>query len=144
MKTCHIKIAGPDTHSSFNTETNRFYNWIWPRSHKYLLYELVSQTLDLPLSLRNSCPNGIYILIRKKCMNSVRNSRAYSSFDSILSDHRIVSTTLNLSLRCSKRPKATPIKQVDRTRVVQDQDLFSQHTLGSLTDSPCYAPKMPR
>ena len=48
-------------------------------------------------------PNGAraqldYILFRKKWRNSNKDSRSYSSFSSIGSDHRVVSATIKLSL----------------------------------------------
>jgi exonuclease III len=70
-----------------------------------------------------------YILIRKKWINSVRNSRAYSSFCGVLSDHRIVSTKINLSLRCSKKPPIHPMKQIDWVRVGKDNSLSTQYAL---------------
>ena len=43
-----------------------------------------------------------YILVRKKWRNSVLNTEAYSCFDSVNSDHRLVSTKVRLSLRANK------------------------------------------
>ena len=58
-------------------------------------------------------PNGNraqldYLIFRKKWQNSVRDSRAYSSFSSVGSDHRIVSARVKLSLRVSKKAVAIP------------------------------------
>ena len=44
-----------------------------------------------------------YIMIRKKWMNSVKNSEAYNSFSSIGSDHRIITAKIKLSLRSNKK-----------------------------------------
>ena len=44
-----------------------------------------------------------YLIFRKKWSNSVKDSRAYSTFSSVSSDHRVISATLNLSLRVSKK-----------------------------------------
>ena len=67
-----------------------------------------------------------YILFRKKWRNSVKNSRSYSSFSSIGSDHRIVSSTIKLSLRSSKRSMPHPMKTIDWKKVSQDKDLYKE------------------
>ena len=54
-----------------------------------------------------------YILIRKKWINSIRNCQSYSSFCSIGSNHRIVFCHTCLSLRCSKKPVANPLKTIE-------------------------------
>ena len=43
-----------------------------------------------------------YVLINKKWKNSVKNCRAYHSFISVASDHRIVTSNIQLSLRANK------------------------------------------
>ena len=70
-----------------------------------------------------------YILIRKKWQNSVRNSQSFSSFSSIGSDHRIVSSKICLSLRVSKRPAPKPMKKIDWKNVVADKDLSSLYSI---------------
>ena len=45
-----------------------------------------------------------YILVNSKWKNSVLNSEAYSSFESVGSDHRIVTAKIRLSLRVTKPP----------------------------------------
>ena len=67
-----------------------------------------------------------YILFRKKWRNSIKDSRSFSSFSSIGSDHRIVSATIKLSLRSSKRSKPHPMKTFDWRKVAQDKDLSHQ------------------
>ena len=79
-------------------------------------------------------PNGYrsqidYVLVRSKWKNSVRNSQAFSSFSSLSSDHRIVSATIKLSLRASKKIKPHPMKQIDWTRVNADPELSSKFTV---------------
>ena len=44
-----------------------------------------------------------FIIINKKWKNSVQNCRAYNSFNSIASDHRIITADIKLSLRANKR-----------------------------------------
>ena len=46
-----------------------------------------------------------YVLIRSKWRNSITNTEAYSSFSSLNSDHRVVTTTVSLSLRSTKHDK---------------------------------------
>ena len=49
-------------------------------------------------------------MINRKWKNRSKNSRAYGSFESIASDHRIVSAHLKLSLRSNKKKtNKTPI-----------------------------------
>ncbi|KAJ8416741.1 hypothetical protein AAFF_G00326190 [Aldrovandia affinis] len=43
-----------------------------------------------------------YILVRRKWRNSVRNTETYSTFNSVGSDHRVVSMRLRLRLRVPK------------------------------------------
>ena len=45
-----------------------------------------------------------YILVNSKWKNSVLNSEAYSSFESVGSDHRIITARIRLSLRVTKPP----------------------------------------
>ena len=56
----------------------------------------------------HTAPNGYkaqldYIIINRKWRNSAKNCRAYNSFVSAASDHRIVSTQIRLSLRANKK-----------------------------------------
>ena len=79
-------------------------------------------------------PNGHksqidYMLVRKKWSNSVRDCQAYSTFASVCSDHRVVSATICLSLRSSKRTQSKPIKQVDWQQVISDRSISSKYTL---------------
>ena len=43
-----------------------------------------------------------YVLVRSKWRNSVKNCEAYSSFNSLNSDHRVVTASVSLSLRSTK------------------------------------------
>merc|ERR1712015_151746 len=70
-----------------------------------------------------------YILFRKKWRNSIKDSRSYSSFSSIGSDHRIVSGTIKLSLRSSKRSKPHPMKSIDWRKVAHDNNLSHQYAV---------------
>ena len=76
-------------------------------------------------------PNGHktqidYILVRSKWKNSVRNAQAFSSFSSISSDHRVVSCTISLSLRKSKKPEISTFKQIEWKLVNADSNIKSK------------------
>ena len=68
-----------------------------------------------------SLPVRIYMLIRRKWRNSIRNCQSYSSFCSIGSDHCIVSCHTCLSLRCSKKLVANPRKFVSSDADTRNQ-----------------------
>ena len=60
-------------------------------------------------------PNGSkaqldYIIINKKWQNSARNCRAYNSFVTVSSDHRIVTAKIQLSLRANKKKTSGTIR----------------------------------
>ncbi len=64
-----------------------------------------------------------YILVNRKWLNSVMNSEAYSSFESINSDHRIVTARIRLSV-CTNKPKK-------RTNMLRWETLNSDDTVHS-------------
>jgi hypothetical protein len=68
-----------------------------------------------------------YILVRKKWKNSLLNSEAYSTFSSVGSDHRIVSSKIRLSLRKSKAPPMK--KQYDWKQLACDKNLQDLYTI---------------
>ena len=70
-----------------------------------------------------------YILARKKWINSIKNSRAYSSFEGVKSDHRIVSCKCQISYRKSNVPTQDPMKQIDWRKVVGDANLCEEFTV---------------
>ena len=70
-----------------------------------------------------------YILVRNKWKNSIKNAQAYSSFASVGSDHRIVSCTINLSLRASKKPVKHLITQIDWRAVSSCPELTSIYAI---------------
>ena len=59
-----------------------------------------------------------FIICRRKWRNTVNNCEAYSSFQSIGSDHRVVIATVKLCLRTSKTPKREPTP--DWSKLTQD------------------------
>ena len=64
-----------------------------------------------------------YILFRKKWRNSIKDARSYSSFSTVGSDHRIVSSTIKLSLRSSKKCLPHPMKTINWKEVASNTDL---------------------
>ena len=70
-----------------------------------------------------------YVLFRKKWRNTTRDSRAYSSFSRVGSDHRIVSASVKLSLRSSKKSSPHPMKCIDWKTVSQNKDLSEKFAI---------------
>ena len=68
-----------------------------------------------------------YILVNFKWKNSILNTEAYSSFDSVGSYHRIVTARVQLSLRATKPP--TTKKRYDWKALRHDQELHSAFSL---------------
>ena len=68
-----------------------------------------------------------YILIRKKWRNSLKNTEAYSSFNSLGSDHRVVICKLKLSLRKSKNPPRRT--RYDFSKLKEDKDLQHRYAI---------------
>ena len=90
-------------------------------------------------------PNGQrvqldYILVRKKWINSIKNSRAYCSFEGIQSDHRIVSCRCQISYRKSKSPAKDPMKSIDWKSVVRDYNLCEKFSSNPLPHHSCATP----
>ena len=63
-----------------------------------------------------------FIIINKKWKNSVKNCRAYNSFNIISSDHRIITTDIKLSLRANTK-KNSKCKPYDWTRLSHDTEI---------------------
>ena len=61
-----------------------------------------------------------YMIFRKKWRNSVKDTRSCSSFCSVSSDHRIVSSHVKLSLRVSKKSKPQPMESIDWKEVASN------------------------
>jgi len=95
------------TNTCFQKRKNKLWTYLDPRGNKY--------QLD-------------YILIRKKWRNSVLNSEAYSTFASMGSDHRVVSSRIRLSLRANGKtpPRRT---QYDWSVFKRSVDLQEKYTV---------------
>ena len=83
-------------------------------------------TFQLPSGKRTQID---YVLVRKKWKNSIMNCQAYTSFSSVGSDHRVVSCTIRLSLRQSKKPIRNPMKEIDWKYVNATPEVSSAFTL---------------
>ncbi|KAJ8393714.1 hypothetical protein AAFF_G00057670 [Aldrovandia affinis] len=67
-----------------------------------------------------------YILLRRKWRTSILNAESYSTFDSVGSDHRVVSTRVRLSLRV---PKPSPRIHHDWEAFSRSPDLQARYTV---------------
>ena len=74
----------------------------------------------------DSCRQLDYILVRQKWRNSVLNSEAYNTFNTVGSDHRVVSAKLKLSLRTSKQDKKV---KFDWKQVTNSPELQNRYTV---------------
>ena len=68
-----------------------------------------------------------YVLINKKCKNSAMNCEAYSSFEGVSSDHRMVTAKIRLSLR--KNAKRTEIKKQIRNTTREDGKKYTNRRI---------------
>ena len=78
-------------------------------------------------------PNGShaqldYILINRKWRNSAKNCRAYNSFVSVSSDHRIVTAQISLTLRANKK-KSTSIPSYDWSVLKHNDNIASSFAI---------------
>ena len=75
-------------------------------------------------------PNGTkaqldYIIINKKWQNSAKNCRAFNSFITVGSDHRIVTAKVRLTLRANKKKSASTTRH-DWTYLKHDNEISKQ------------------
>ena len=124
---------GPDNALfTYNKATNRNGEKLTDFSEEFQLFISNTRFMKHPNRLWSfQHPSGSrsqidYILVRNKWKNSVRDAQAYSSFSSVGSDHRVVSIHTVLSLRSSKRPAPSPIKQIDWVKVSSNNTI--RHT----------------
>ena len=128
----NAKLGPEDQKFTYNTSTNRNGELLSDLMEEFNLFcsncsfmksKQQLWTFEYPSGNRAQLD---YILFRKKWRNSIKNSRSYSSFSSIGSDHRIVSSTIKLSLRSSKRSAPHPMKTIDWKKVTQDKNLCNE------------------
>lgn len=131
----NARLGPTDTKFTYNHHTNRNGEKLIELMEEYNLFSTNNNfmksrnqlwTFEYPSGERAQID---YILARKKWRNSVKNSRSYSSFSSVGSDHRIVSATIKLSLRSSKRVLPDPIRSIDWKKVNSDTHISSQYSI---------------
>lgn len=66
-----------------------------------------------------------YILVRQKWRNSVHNSEAYNTFNTVGSDHRVVSAKVKMSLRTSKHNKKVRFDWQQLTKSSEMQERYT-------------------
>ena len=81
----------------------------------------------------HSYPNGAkvqldYMFVNRKWINSVLHSEAYSTFEGVSSDHRIVTTKIRFSLRANKR-KANSQPQYDWSVLLNSEGIQNQYII---------------
>ena len=72
----------------------------------------------------------------------MKDARSYSTFSTVCSDHRVISATLKLSLRVSKKAATHPMKRIDWKEVSTNSQMskdfaiqvFNEFQLLSTTD----------
>ena len=69
-----------------------------------------------------------FIVVRKKWRNSLHNAEAYSTFSTVGSDHRIVTATIQLSLRAPKR-KSNKHRTINFKPLYKNETLQQQYTI---------------
>ena len=99
----NTKIGNPKAFHFFNLSTNRNGQMLCELMVQHGLIALNTRFRKSKRKLRTFMyPNGEkaqidYILSRKKWRNSFKNCQSYNSFDTIGSDHRIVSCKVNIN-----------------------------------------------
>ena len=119
----NAKLGPDDAKFAYDDRTNRNGEMLIDLMEEYDLFSSNNAfmkpknqlwTFEYPSGKRSQLD---YVLFRKKWRNSVNGSRAYSSFNTVCSDHRIVSVHIKLSLRASKTSLPHPMKAIDWTTV---------------------------
>ena len=59
----------------------------------------------------------------------MKDSRSYSTFSTVCSDHRVISATLKLSLRVSKKAVSHPMKSIDWKEVASNSQKCKEFTI---------------
>ena len=131
----NAKLGPPDVNFSYNKRTNRNGEKLLEYMEEYNLFSASNNfmkpqgqlwTFEYPSGQRAQLD---YMLFRKKWKNSVKDTRSYSSFSTVGSDHRIVSSYVKLSLRASKKSKPHPMKSIDWKEVSSNQILSNEFSV---------------
>ena len=59
----------------------------------------------------------------------MKDSRSYSTFSTVCSDHRVISANLKLSLRVSKKAVSHPMKSIDWKEVASNSQKCKEFTI---------------
>ena len=131
----NAKLGPDDVKFTYNTSTNRNGEMLIDFMEEFNLFSSNTNFMKAKSQLWTfEYPSGLraqidYILYRKKWRNSIKDSRSYSSFSSVGSDHRIVSSCIKLSLRSSKKSQPHPMKTLDWREVSSNPELSNRFTL---------------
>jgi len=129
------KLGPNDVNFTYDTETNRNGEMLLDFLEEFNLFSSNNYFMKPKGQLWTfEYPSGVraqidYLIFRKKWRNSVKNSRSYSSFSTVGSDHRIVSSSVKLSLRSSKKAKPHPMKTIDWKTVSANSTISKQFSL---------------
>ena len=131
----NAKLGADDAKYTYHLETNRNGDHLVDLAQEFSLLAANTRfkksknqlwTFEYPNSSRAQID---FIMVRKKWQNSIKDCRAYSSFSSVGSDHRIVSASVKLSLIVLKKATADPMKSIDWKTVRNDKNLSTQYTV---------------
>ena len=129
----NAKLGQSDVKFSYHTETNRNGEKLNDFMEEFSLFASNTYfmkpinklwTFEYPTGARAQLD---YIICRNKWRNSIKDSRPFSSFSTVGSDHRIVSAKIKLSFRVSKTPPRDPMKNIDWRKVLGDPNISSQY-----------------
>ena len=129
----NAKLGQSDVKFSYHTETNRNGEKLTDFMEEFSLFASNTYfmkpinklwTFEYPTGARAQLD---YIICRNKWRNSIKDSRPFSSFSTVGSDHRIVSAKIKLSFRVSKTPPRDPMKNIDWRKVLGDPNISSQY-----------------
>ena len=125
----NAKLGPADARYTYNTQTNRNGEHLVDFMEEFNLFPSNTNFMKPKGQLWTfEYPNGDraqldYLLVRKKWRNSIKDSRSYSTFSSVGSDHRVISAKVKLSLRVSKKAVSSPMKKIDWKEVSSNKEL---------------------
>ena len=131
----NAKLGPKDVRYTYNNETNRNGEHLIDLMEEFNLFSANNSFMKSKGQLWTfEYPNGNraqldYLLFRKKWRNSIKDSRSYSSFSSVGSDHRVISAKLKLSLRVSKKAYSHPMKRIDWKEVSSNTNLSREFAI---------------
>ena len=125
----NAKLGPADARYTYNIQTNRNGEHLVDFMEEFNLFPSNTNFMKPKGQLWTfEYPNGDraqldYLLVRKKWRNSIKDSRSYSTFSSVGSDHRVISAKVKLSLRVSKKAVSSPMKKIDWKEVSSNKEL---------------------